>query len=233
MLVHGAHHGGWCWDKIVPLLEQAGHGAVAPDLPGLGEDSTPIAEITLDAYVARVCAVVEAQKDPVVLVGHSMAGAVITQAAEERAERIDTLVYLCAFLPGNGESLLDWMTRDTGSLIPRYRVDSEDGSQATMRDEAVRELFYADCPDEDVLRARSLLRPQASAPFAVPVHTTDESFGRVPRVYIETLEDRAVTLSLQRQMYTAMPCRRVITMNTGHSPFFSAPEALAAHLTSL
>lgn len=70
VLIHGAWHGGWCWDKVVPLLEQAGHVAVAPDLPSHGADRTPVAEVTLDAYVARVCEILDAQPEPVVLLGH-------------------------------------------------------------------------------------------------------------------------------------------------------------------
>ncbi len=78
-----------------------------------------------------------------------------------------------------------------------------------------------------------MLLPQAAAPFATAVLTTAENFGRIPRVYIECLRDRAISPSVQRQMYTALPCRKVITMDTDHSPFFSAPEELVAHLTSL
>jgi pimeloyl-ACP methyl ester carboxylesterase len=233
VLVHGAWHGSWCWDKIVPLLEQAGHTAVAPDLPGQGKDRTPIKDITFRSYVQRVCDTVNAQVEPVILVGHSMAGAVITQVAEECPDRLKMLVYLCAFLPGNGESLADWSQRDKECLLPKHRVYAEDGSCSTIRDDALKEVFYADCPDEDVRRARSLLRPQATAPLRVPVSTTDENFGHLPRVYIETLQDRAISPSLQRRMYEALPCQRVIKMNTSHSPFFSAPETLVAHMTSL
>jgi len=233
VLIHGAWHGSWCWDKIVPLLKQAGHTAIAPDLPGHGKDKTPIPEITLQGYVQRVCETVDAQVEPVILVGHSMGGGVITQAAEECPDKLKMLVYLCAFLPGNGESLFDWIQRNTESLLLPNRVLAEDKSYSTIRGDAVKEVFYADCSDEDVARARSLLGPQASAPLRVPVRITEQNFGRLPRVYIETLQDKTVSLSLQRRMYAAVPCQKVIAMDTSHSPFFSAPEALVAHLTSL
>ena len=103
VLIHGTWHGAWCWDKVIPLLEQAGHAAIAPDLPGHGKDKTPIPEVTLHAYVNRVCETINAQTEPVILVGHSMAGVIIIQAAEECPERIKMLVYVCAFLPGNGQ----------------------------------------------------------------------------------------------------------------------------------
>jgi pimeloyl-ACP methyl ester carboxylesterase len=233
LLVHGAWHGGWCWDKVVPLLRRAGHDVVAPDLPGHGNDLTPISGVTLAAYVERVREVLEAQAEPVVLVGHSMAGVVITQTAEICPDKIECLVYLCAFLPANGECLADWSRRDTECLLPSKRVTAKDRSYSTIQQEALKEVFYADCSDQDVERAAQLLRPQASAPINTPVVTTAENFGRVRRIYIETLRDRAISNSLQRQMYSALPCERVITMDTSHSPFFSAPETLVAHLTSL
>ncbi len=88
VLVHGAWHGSWCWEKVVPLLEQAGHQVEALDLPGHGQDKTPIREITLAAYTNRVCETLDAQAEPVILVGHSLGGMVITQAAEERPAKI-------------------------------------------------------------------------------------------------------------------------------------------------
>jgi pimeloyl-ACP methyl ester carboxylesterase len=233
VLVHGAWHGGWCWDKVLPLLRRAGHGAVAPDLPGYGSDTTPMSGVTLAAYVKRVREVIEAQAEPVILVGHSMAGVVIAQMAEICPDKIECLVFLCAFLPANGECLADWSRRDIECVRPSMRVVAEDKSYTTLRPEALKEVFYADCFDRDVERARQLLRPQATAPVNTPVVTTAENFGRVRRIYIETLRDRAVSNSLQRQMYSAVPCERVISMDTSHSPFFSAPETLVAHLTSL
>lgn len=82
VLVHGAWHGAWCWKYVIPILENEGHNVIALDLPGHGEDKTPIPEITFDAYAKRVCKILDEQSEPVVLVGHSMGGAVISQVAE-------------------------------------------------------------------------------------------------------------------------------------------------------
>ncbi|MBI2912292.1 MAG: alpha/beta fold hydrolase [Chloroflexi bacterium] len=233
VLIHGAWHGAWCWQKVVPLLEGRGHKALAIDLPGHGADKTPIAQITLQAYADRLCDVLDAQSEPVVLVGHSMGGLVITQAAEQRPRRIKTLVYLTAFLLRNGESLLEVAQGDSEAQVLPNLIMASDQSYATVKEHALKDVFYGDCSEKDVAQARALLVPQAAAPFATPVHTTAENFGRVPRVYIECLQDRAISPSVQKRMYTASPCQRVISMDTSHSPFFSAPEALAGHLTSL
>jgi pimeloyl-ACP methyl ester carboxylesterase len=233
LLVHGAWHGSWCWDKIVPLLEKRGHKVVAPDLPGHGTDKSPISEVSLQAYVDRVVKVLNAQSEPVVLVGHSMGGIVISQAAEYCPEMVKALVYVCAFLLSDGESLLQVAQEDAEALVLPNLVMADDQSSATVRDEAIDKAFYGDCSVEDLARAKSLLVPQAAAPFATPVHTTTENFGRVPRIYIECHRDRAISPSAQKRMYTALPCQRVVPMDTSHSPFLSAPEELVAHLTAI
>ncbi len=233
VLVHGAWHGAWCWTKLVPLLEGFGHRAVTLDLPAHGDDRTPAADLTLESYVERVVEAIDAQHEPVVLVGHSMGGIVITQTAEQRPDKVAALVYLCAFLPRNGETLLQLAQTDTESLGLPNLVVSPDGSSTTIKDEAVRDMFYGECSDEDVRRARSLLCADPFVPVTRPLSITDENFGRVPRYYIHCLRDRAVGPALQERMFTASPCRKVITMDTDHSPFFSAPEDLACNLIGL
>jgi len=233
ILVHGAWHGGWCWDKVVPLLEKEGHRVEACDLPGHGKDKTPIPEITLQAYADSVCKILDAQPEQVLLVGHSMGGAVISQAADYRPEKINTLVYLTAYLLRNGESIAPLAQGDTESFLVPNIIFAEDMSYCTVRDKAVKESFYGDCSDEDVAWAISMLVRQAVAPFTTPVDTSEEHFGGVPRVYIECLRDRTISPSLQKKMYTALPCQRVFSMDTSHSPFFSEPEKLVAYLTSL
>jgi pimeloyl-ACP methyl ester carboxylesterase len=157
VLVHGAWHGSWCWEKVVPLLRQAGHQVETLDLPGHGQDKTPIREITLAAYTKRVCDTLDAQAEQVILVGHSMGGIVITQVAEERPEKIQTLVYLTAFLPQNGESLLQLARMNSDSLLTPNLMANEEQGYLTFKEGApLKEIFYADCSDEDVARAKSL-----------------------------------------------------------------------------
>jgi len=233
VLIHGAWHGGWCWKNVIPLLEKKGHKVVAPDLPGHGEDKSSIPEITLKAYTDRVCQVLDEQSDPVILVGHSMGGVVITQTAEYRPEKIKKLVYVTGFLLQNGEFLLQHAEPDTEALVLPNLIMSEDQSHATVKEEALKEAFYGDCTDEDVEFAKSHLVPQAAAPLATPVSTTEENFGRVPRAYIACSRDKAISPSIQEALYKALPCEKVISMDTSHSPFFSAPEELSKHLLSL
>ena len=233
VLIHGAFHGGWAWDKVAPLLEQEGHVVIAPDLPSHGKDKTPVSDVTLQAYTNTVCNILDTQSEPVILVGHSLGGISISQAAEARPEKVRILVYVAALLQRNGESAMEVMGRDTESIAPQHIVMSEDKSTVSFPLEAYRQVSYNDCADEDVAWAAPFLVPEPTAPMSTPIRVTEERFGRVPRIYIETLHDRGVTPSLQKMMYTALPCQKVISMNTDHSPFLSAPHELAAHLLAI
>jgi pimeloyl-ACP methyl ester carboxylesterase len=214
VLVHGSFHGGWCWDGVVSRLQRAGHRALAVDLPGRGADTRPAAALTLDDYAQHVVDAIAAEKEPVVLIGHSMGGVVVTQAAERAPERIARLAYVCAFLPANGQSLLDLARTDGESVLLAN----------------ARESFYHDCSDDDAERATARLIPESLAVVGTPVHTTAARFGRVPRSYIECSDDRALGPSLQKRMHAATPCR-VTRIVSSHSPFFSRPDELVRALT--
>jgi pimeloyl-ACP methyl ester carboxylesterase len=233
VFVHGAWHGAWCWYKVMSLLEEAGHTVIAPDLPSLGRDRTPILEVSLEMWTRSICHVLNAQTTPSTLVGHSRGGIVISQAAEQCPEKVRVLVYVTAFLLRDGESLHQVAETDKTSLIPPNIVVSEDNNSTTIAEKAVRDIFYGESPNEDVALARLLLAPEAALPRATPIQITDNNFGRIPRVYIECLRDKALSPSLQKRMYTALPCEKVLSMDTDHSPFFSRPEELVEHLLEL
>lgn len=233
VLVHGTYHGGWCWEEVVALLRSAGHEVLAPDLPAHGEDATPASDASLEGYAERVCGVLDSLPGPAILVGHSMAGAVISRAAELRPDGIETLVYLCAYLLRDGETMRQVSETDDDALLMPNVVVAPDRKTLTVRPDAVRDIFYGDCPEEDAERAEARLRPDPIAPFLTPMAVTEENFGRVPRVYVETTLDRAISPAAQRRMHAALPCRKVVTMETDHFPFYAAPEDLVEELVSL
>ena len=231
ILVHGAWHGAWCWERVTPLQQDQGHTVLAPDLPGMGNDKTPLGEDTLDLWARFVADLVRRQKEPVILVGHSRGGIVVSQAAEYVPDRVLTLVYLAAFLVPNGRTLLDTMRR----IPPRPEskdslVFAPDQATSTIAPDAVRRVFYNTTSDEWVARAAAFSGPEPMVSFTTPLQVTGERYGLVDRVYIECSQDRAIAPQLQRLMVAEMPCREVITMDTDHSPFYSAPDTLAAHL---
>ena len=165
--------------------------------------------------------------------GHSRGGIVISEVAEARPDKVRTLVYLTAFMIRDGECLFDVAQQAMDSLVVPNMVMSPDKISSTVRAESLRDGFYAQCPEEDLALAHQLLRPEPTAPLATKLRLTAANFGRVPRIYVECLRDRAVVPWLQKQMYTDTPCREVISIDTDHSPFFSAPDELTGHLHAL
>jgi pimeloyl-ACP methyl ester carboxylesterase len=234
VLVHGAWHGAWCWEKIVSRLQTLGHNAIAVDLPGRAGDPTPPTAIDLRSHVAKVRRVIELQAETVVLAGHSLGGATVAQVCEEIPDRIRGAAYVTAFLPRDGESASELAQSDDDNLLaPHLVLDEAEGSFTLGEAAPLRDIFYAECSDADFARARAMLVAEPFAPAVAPLHLTAARQGRVPRAYVECTRDRAVSLALQRQMHTASPCEPVLTLDTDHSPFFSAPEALARFLASL
>ena len=237
VLVHGSGHGAWCWQRIVPLLEEKGHRVVAVDLPGNGHDDTPLADVTLETYAEHVCGVLDSLDGPAVLVGHSLGGISISRTAELRPDRVAVLVYLTAVLMPDGATFISAVSGETDAqraLEERSSWDlAADRSHVVYKIEQTQHRFYNDCSPEDVAWAQSMVVPQPVGPLLSTMQVTDGNFGRVARVYIECSLDNAVAPEFARAMYAAMPCAEVITMNTGHSPFMSAPEELTGHLDRL
>jgi len=228
VLVHGAWHGGWCFEKLAPALEALGHRVLAPDLPGHGSDATPAPDVTLASYVARVGDTLARAPEPAVLLGHSMGGVVIAQAGEEHAPRVRALVYLAAFLPASGEGLGSF--RAASAVTDLLRTDREAGV-VHLDPAGARHAFYHDCTDADVAAALARLRPQPIAPWTASV-ALGPRYSALPRHYVECTQDRAIPLELQRRMHAATPCR-VHTLESSHSPFYSMPERLAAVLDEI
>lgn len=233
MLIHGAWHGAWCWNKLVPILENHNFRVITPDLPGHGNDNTPVEQIGMDDYVKAVTDELDKLDETVILAGHSMAGMVITATAEQRSDKIQALVYITAFLPHNGKSLQSMEQKNPSPAVPPYLLPSKDGLTATILDEKITDLFYHDCCSDDIDFAKKNLCPQPLGLLSTPVKVSDENFGRIPRFYIECSEDRALCHEYQRIMIDASPGTNSYVLSSGHSPFFSMPHKLAEVLIQI
>ncbi|WP_254885050.1 alpha/beta fold hydrolase [Salipiger sp. HF18] len=166
LLVHGAAHGAWCWRALSAELAALGHEAVAIDLPSHGDDPTPVGEVTLDAYVAAILAALE---DETVLVAHSMAGVPATCAADRAPGRVARLVYLCAYLPRDGDSVASLQRRQAERpLRPAVRV-APDRLSFGFDPALAPEIFYHDCSEARIAEALDRMSPQPIAPTEAPV----------------------------------------------------------------
>ncbi|HEX3803346.1 MAG TPA: alpha/beta fold hydrolase [Solirubrobacteraceae bacterium] len=237
VLVHGAFGGAWCWEPVIPGLEQAGHSVDTLDLPGAGDDQTPIAEVTLDAYAHGVCKLLLAGP-PAVLVGHSMGGMVVTQAAARLPEQVAALVYVSAFVPADGESLLSLTARPEAAddQIQANIVVSGDPPVAVLSNEAARMAIYGNCTEEEVSWALPRRLPQPVVPFTNPFQPDEawaEAFAALPRSYITCLRDRSIPPAMQRFMFERAGCDPVIELDTDHAPYLSRAAELVSALDLL
>ncbi|WP_121353552.1 alpha/beta fold hydrolase [Flavisolibacter nicotianae] len=226
VLIHGSWHSAWNWHKVIPLLEKAGHQAIAVDLPGMGRDKTPIGDVKMKNTVQTLCALLDEIPGKVVLVGHSKNGIMISQVAEYRPGKIEKLVYLAAYLIPNGKTQREYSLQDTEGWLKPYVTQHPETSSHTLQPKIYREGLYHDCDEDITALAKLLLSHEPVESGITPLELTEENFGSVPRVYIECTEDRAVTPFIQRKMYTEMPCENVYQLPTSHSPFFSKPREL-------
>ena len=233
ILIHGSWHSAWNWHKVVPLLEKAGHRAIAIDLPGMGRDKTPIQDVTMKTTVEKICALIDSVPGKVILVGHSKNGIMISQAAEYRPDKIEKLVYLAAYLIPNGKTQREYSIQDTEGWLKPYVTQHPDTGSHTLQPEIYREGLYHDCEEEITELAKVLLSHEPVESGITPLQLSDANFGRVPRVYIECTEDRAVTPFIQRKMYGETSCEKVYSLPTSHSPFFSRPKELVEILLNL
>lgn len=222
LLVHGAFTGSWIWEAVIAELEARGVAASTVDLTSQEADGT----LERDAQVVRDA--LKALGEPVVLVGHSYGGAVITRAAADNAE-VANLVYVCAALPQPGEAVGDLIGRDpepqgdlSTALEPR-----EDGT-ATMKREAARETMFNDATDEQVGPVLDRMGPHALGTLGEAA--TGLGWREHPTTYVITLQDKQFSVALQREF--ASHVGTVVEVDAGHGPMITKPaevaEAIAA-----
>lgn len=226
VLVHGAWHGAWCWAALqaefdrrrIPSLavDLPGHGASSADLTGLHGDAQSVGA-TLDRLADR-------RSGPIVLVGHSYGGAVITHAAARRDD-IGHLVYVAAFALDAGESVagaLGTFERHDVDLAAAM-VPTEDGNATVLDPAKAPDALYGQCPPTAVAAAVPRLSPQLDS-------TMTETVDGAPRngvdsTYVLCTQDRAVHPEHQAMM--ASRCTHRVDLDTDHSPFLSATGDLA------
>lgn len=252
ILIHGSYHGAWNWHKVIPILIKNGHKAISLDMPGHGIDKQKLHTVTFDDCVNKIISFIHKTEGKVILLAHSRNGIVISQVAERYPEKIEKLIYLASYLVPNGKSMMDYAILDTNSLVlqnvvPKIdlnRVKKLNKSYVGFKKQLInfmlpsklkthklhphifKEALYHDCPDEITELANELLTAEPNLGGFEKLQLSENRYGKIPRIYIECLQDRAVTLPIQRKMQEDSPCDKIYQLNTSHSPFFSKPREL-------
>lgn len=266
LLVHGFWHGSWCWSRVAADLVDRGGRVLAVDLAGHGLEArlpastiarpfdaaafatevSPVGSVDLDEAGDRLVAQIEAfaSGEPVVVVGHSFGGAVLTRAVQAVPDLVRHVVYVCAIMPAsgvpgvaylrapeqNGDRIAPLLCGDpmrTGAL--RLDVGGSGRYRALLRD-----ALYADVDPDVADAATALLTPDAPVGIALGATTlTEDRWGSVPRSYVHCARDAAIRPALQRRFVTdadlAYPTNptEVVELQSAHSPFLSVPGLLA------
>jgi pimeloyl-ACP methyl ester carboxylesterase len=227
ILVHGAFEDASVWSDVASRLQKKGYKTQAVNLPGRTSTPLPAAQVTQDVLRDAVVKVILSETAPVVLVGHSFGGITISTVAEAVPDRIAKLVYVAAYLPKNGESLLSLSSADKDSKLgPFFKVDGASGV-ARIDENGRIETFCHDCPDAIKTTFPATMVDEPLNPPGTPVKLTAQNFGSVKKAYIKTALDRVVSPALQQNMLEATPVSKVLTIDSGHTPFLSRPQELA------
>ncbi|QUQ72299.1 alpha/beta fold hydrolase [Kutzneria sp. CA-103260] len=212
VLVHGSWHGSWCWELLRPELDKLGRVTHVVDLPSMTG-----AQYGVEADAKVVREKVDSIDGPVLLVGHSYGGEVVSQASV-RAGNIARLVYLAAFQIDDGQSPLALSGRELPAdleFVPPF-------------DNPI-DTFYADVPADVARDAVARLRPQSAQ--AARDRQIGAGWRDIPSTYIVCEQDKAVPPAVQEEM--ARQADDVRRLDASHSPFLSMPSELAALLADI
>ena len=226
LLVHGAWSGAWIWDDLIPHLDVLGIPSLAIALPGCGAERRIGWGISLNDYVDAIITSANQIQGPVILVGHSAGGVAVSQAAALAPERFDSLIYVAAYLPINGESLAKLSAKDAAggvksSIQPHILLGT-----LTQTPEAIAASCYQDCPPERVTELLGQHRPEPIRPGMAKVRL-GLGFDRLRKHYIRCTHDRGISPAFQTWMAERYAIAPLHELDTGHMPMIAAPAKLA------
>ncbi|WP_435156456.1 alpha/beta fold hydrolase [Amycolatopsis sacchari] len=222
VLVHGAWHSGQCWDRVVPLLAEAGHEVHAPTLTGHGDTVDLLGpDVGLGRYVDDVVRLLLGHDlTDVVLVGHSFAGMIISAVANEVPGRIGHLVYLDAMDPVDGQTAVDVAPPAQGML------DAAAASGTPWRLPPMSPAFLGVTRPEDVAWLETMLTDESARAFQEPVKLGNPALGAIPATYVRCVADRPARPPASTVRPNGLPVR-VRELESGHDSMITAPRELA------
>jgi pimeloyl-ACP methyl ester carboxylesterase len=230
VIVHGAWSSANDWQQTAEYLRSTGSKVTTVNLPGHGSDDAPVSGISLQLYIYEVLKAIGDETN-VTLVGHSFGGIVVRAVAELIASQIKKIIYVAAFVPQNGDSLLSIAQTDAESLIGKNLIVDENAGVVGIEKNAVAEIFMADAPEHVATFVTNNLRPEPLAPLGTPVNLTSNSLANIKEVYVHTENDHTVSHSLQLKMVRNAGITRTYTLPSSHTPFIVYVQILSAIIT--
>jgi pimeloyl-ACP methyl ester carboxylesterase len=237
VLVHGAWHGAWCYRQTAAALRKMGHEVFTPTHTGVGERAHQAAEnVTLETHIRDVAGCIEAEEiKDIILVGHSYGGMVITGLADRMPDRIKALVYLDAFVPGNGESLIALLDKALEPPVAAQFIGGFRGAAAEKNSGKTNpipaEMFNVSGKNREWVDRRCV--PQALATFEMPVLLSGKIENVKRRLYILADGWDPSPFRYFAKKYTGASGWEVIKMTSGHDVMVDQPDELAAAIAKL
>lgn len=221
ILIHGAWHASWCWGRVAKELSLQGHKVLMPDLPGHGRNKQRSHGVGLADYVTSVLDLIQQQAEPVTLVGHSMAGLIISEIAERVPQAIRELVFIAAYVPYNQCSLFSLaQDLESNNVTPLLIID-ETLQEIRLQDSPdLGSVFFNRCSRQDAQEAMSQLHAQPLRPFMEPVNI-GEHFMRAAKRALVCRYDQALLLSDQLRMSRDVT-ENIIYLDADHAAYYSA-----------
>jgi pimeloyl-ACP methyl ester carboxylesterase len=224
-LIHGAWHAAWCWERVAKQLSTKGHLVFTPDLPGHGANIRPAHTITFNDYVVSLINLIQQQTEPVTLVGHSMAGLIISQIAEMIPDHIRELVYVSAYIPKDQESLLSIAEAGESRQVSPFLMIDQAKQEIQLKSSAeLKNIFFNCCRDEDAEYAMGKIQTQPLKPFVEKVKLSDR-YHRVAKRSFVCRYDKAIFLADQVKMSLCVT-DDIVYLDADHSAYFSGEREL-------
>jgi pimeloyl-ACP methyl ester carboxylesterase len=221
VLLHGAWHGGWCWDGVIKGLKKEGHTAEAPTLPGHRKEDDR-STVRFEDYVERIVKLLQRQASPVVLIGHSSAGFLMQAAVPKVPEKVSHLIFVNAFILPDGKSQFDLVPPQASEAMIAAAKASKDNSVPVMEDFVRNMLMAGETSDlKDALISQ--LVPQPLALFTTPVHTRKFAALEIPKSVVFCKDDVSLPPGAYLGMASGLGSYNLIEVEGSHEAFFTRP----------
>lgn len=230
VLIHGAWAGAWVWEGLTAPLTELGWETSALDLPGDGFHEIAAEDTTVADFEACMADAITGGPGPVVLVGHSGGGSLVTLGAHRFPELVCGGIWIAGFLLPDGRSFDDIENAVAG---PGARIGvsehievSADGLTSTVAPEPAMAHFFHDAPPDIGRAVAQRLTPQPAASHRLRT-VAGPAFGELPKLYVLATDDRSVLPEAQRLMCDGVANLTVTDIDAGHAPQLTQPAALA------
>lgn len=234
VLVHGALLDSTIWSSVQSYLQSRNYNVVTIDVPGRSDDGVDAKSVSLDLAAKKLCNIAALQHGPVIIAGHSQAGAIITQATAECGKSIKALVYIAAVMPLNNESAFMLLSNADGQNFDQCVITDKSAGVYRINNEGpLKAMFMDDATPTQAKRAIAIMTAEPMRLGDDVLHYNEADFKAIPKFYIKTTEDRIISPQTQNSYIRRINLKKVYQISSGHSPFLTKPHQLGSYLAEI